>query len=329
MKQLLNQKKVSLQIFQKLPFLFWASLLSYIIVICLLLLSKRKPDYNYQLIIGLTVLAWFNILFCFYIIFRQQEKTKKLKQWLASNFFKSKLNKKSLHSILILSNYGLLIGATAFLCLLLNVKQEVCFCLFALQIILAVIVFFYFFKDFYKQFLLKKWLYVSIFTIVQLCLSLICEIYSGYFVTNLFYLFPKDLPLVTRGIHWFIFIILCSYLVQLLVVYVFGNIKNRRIPISLSMSAYLLSILVACSIWVIFFANTTKILNQIVILTYQSDMVGYFRCNNGEIVKGIPNETARYLKVDEQEYRVLYKTDDSIRSQAIICEGQNYKLIDI
>ena len=327
MKLFLNIIRYLLSILSKFPFLFWAILLCYCFLIAMLGYTKRNPSFFQYGIMGLSVILTLTVILIYYLLRRQ--KRRKLKKWITSNFSILKRNKHILRFILISSNWGLLIGSIAFLCVLFKVNWIICLLLFILQITLALGVFIYYISNFNKQLLLKQWTQGIYFTIIPLCLSFFCDIWSRNFVTSILFILPEQVPTIIRGIYWFIFILCCCFISQWIAISIFGSIKNKKIPNSLFNFSYLFILLVTVAVPQILIINGGEIMNKIVLVTYKSDMLGYFRCSDAEIIKNEPNQSARYLKINEQEYRVIYYKNNIINIETIICEGSKYKLTDI
>lgn len=328
MKLFINIKEVPLSIIRKQPFLFWVIFLCYLFIVLMLYNTNGNLNFCQYVIVGFSVLLTLTIILIYYFILIPK-KIKRLKLWLGYNFLISKQNKQIFRLNLIRSNWGLLIGSIAYICVLFRVNGIICFILFSIQIYLSCVVFISFITNFNKQHLIKKWIQSYYFTITSLVFIFICDIGSRYSVTSLLLIRPEQLPSVTRGIYWFIYIICLCYVIQFITITMFDKLKREKIPKSPFIVSYLFIILGFGAIPSFLFINSSGILKTIVQLTYRSDMLTYFRCNDGEIIKNMPNQSARYLKVDQQQYYIIYFENNIINIKNLICKGQDYKITDI
>ena len=177
---------------------------------------------------------------------------------------------------------------------------------------------------------LEKIIGAALLTLIYIVLDFIGENQGRKFVTDMISVYPEQIPTITQGLYWFCFILFASFFLQLIAIFWLDLAKNRKLSYKLPFITYFLvfmSIALPSHLIVI---NGESIIKTSVATTYKADTINYFKCNN-KIIKNVPNDTARYLKVDELEFRAFYfeKDKSNIQMTTYLCNGSDYIKVDI
>ncbi|GAA5113573.1 hypothetical protein GCM10023211_21910 [Orbus sasakiae] len=305
------------------PVLFWGLFLPYIISIIILTMTKREMNI-YPFIISFAIVCIG--LMIYYRIFASDKQKQLTIKWLKLVFLLSKNNKKKvLHRILFLSGWGATFGSLAFLSFLFRFHWIVSLILFLLQIIISIIILGNYIGNKRIANMAVKIQSGVILGAVYILLDFISQNLGRSFVTEFISVPPEQIPTITQGLYWFSFILIASIFLQLIAIFWTDLAKNRKLSYKLPFITYFLVFMsIALPSQLIIF-NGVSIIETSVVKTYIADTMIYFKCNN-KIIKNVPNTSARYLKVDEQEFRVFYFEEDksSIQLTTLLCDGSNY-----
>ncbi|MFQ1019896.1 hypothetical protein ACGH6R_08790 [Gilliamella sp. CG13] len=320
----------------KYPVLFWVVALTYIVSVIILTMNKREAVTFYFIISYVVLGVGYTIYYKFYT---SKEQKKFTKDWLKIVFTlpKKKINKKKqkkhpekvLHLILFLSGWGAIFGCLAFLTFLFKCYWLISFLLFILQFLSAItIMITYIIKREFNE--LEKIIGAALLTLIYIVLDFIGENQGRTFVTDMISVYPEQIPTITQGLYWFCFILFASFFLQLIAIFWLDLAKNRKLSYKLPFITYfLVFISIALPSQLIVF-NGESIIKTSVAITYKADTINYFKCNN-KIIKNVPNDTARYLKIDELEFRTFYfeKDKSDIQMTTYLCNGSDYTKVDI
>ena len=321
----------------KYPILFWVVALTYIVSVIILTINKREADTTYFIISYVALGVGYTIYYKFYT---SKEQKKFTKDWLKIVFTlpKKEINKKKqrkhpekvLHLILFLSGWGAIFGCLAFLTFLFKFPWLLSFVFFILQLVAATMILGIYIGSKKIANIIGKIQNGAILGIAYILLDFISRNFGRSFVTNTISVSPERIPTITQGLYWFCFILFASFFLQLIAIFWLDLAKNRKLSYKLPFITYFLvfmSIALPSHLIVI---NGESIIKTSVATTYKADTINYFKCNN-KIIKNVPNDTARYLKVDELEFRAFYfeKDKSNIQMTTYLCNGSDYTKVDI
>lgn len=321
----------------KYPVLFWVVVLTYIVSVIILTMNKREVDTSYFIVSYLVLGVGYTIYYKLYTSEKQKDFTK---DWLKAVFTLpiKKINKKKqkkhpekvLHQILFLSGWGAIFGCLAFLTFLFKFPWLLSFVFFILQLLAATMILGIYIGSKNITNIIGKIQNGAILGIAYILLDFISRNFGRSFVTDTISVSPEQIPTITQGLYWFCFILFASFFLQLIAIFWLDLAKNRKLSYKLPFITYFLVFMsIALPSHLIVF-NGENIIKTSVATTYKADTINYFKCNN-KIIKNVPNDTARYLKVDEQEFRAFYfeKDKSDIQMTTYLCNGSDYIKIDI
>lgn len=322
----------------KYPVLFWVVVLTYIVSVIILTMNKREVDNSYFIVSYLFLGVGYIIYYKLYTSEKQKDFTK---DWLKAVFTLpiKKINKKKqkkhpekvLHQILFLSGWGAIFGCLAFLTFLFKSPWLFSFVFFILQLLAATMILGIYIGSKNITNIIGKIQNGAILGIAYILLDFISRNFGRSFVTDTISVSPEQIPTITQGLYWFCFILFASFFLQLIAIFWLDLAKNRKLSYKLPFITYFLvfmSIALPSHLIVI---NGESIIKTSVATTYKADTINYFKCNN-KIIKNVPNDTARYLKVDELEFRAFYFEKDKksdIQMTTYLCNGLDYSEKDI
>ena len=322
----------------KYPVLFWVVVLTYIVSVIILTMNKREVDNSYFIVSYLFLGVGYIIYYKLYTSEKQKDFTK---DWLKAVFTLpiKKINKKKqkkhpekvLHQILFLSGWGAIFGCLAFLTFLFKSPWLFSFVFFILQLLAATMILGIYIGSKNITNIIGKIQNGAILGIAYILLDFISRNFGRSFVTDTISVSPEQIPTITQGLYWFCFILFASFFLQLIAIFWLDLAKNRKLSYKLPFITYFLvfmSIALPSHLIVI---NGESIIKTSVATTYKADTINYFKCNN-KIIKNVPNDTARYLKVDELEFRAFYSEKDKksdIQMTTYLCNGSDYTKVDI
>lgn len=320
----------------KYPVLFWVVVLTYIVSVIILTLSKRNVEDLYFIVfysvVGIGLVS-------FYKFYASENQKILTGNWFENalglsrkkiNNNEKKLSERTLQQISILSNWGGIFGCLACLLFLLRFSVFTYIFLFILMFAFAAMaVFIYIGSEGITNLVTKMEVKVSS-VVIFTCLAFVGDILSRKYVTNIISVLPEQVPTITKGLYWFNLILLFSAGLQIIVMVVFEFSQNRELSGKLPHITYILVAISAILPFLLIVYSEGFIIRTVFTETYKADTVLYFKCNN-KIIKNVPNDTARYLKVDEQEFRAFYfeKDKSNIQMTTYFCNGSDYSEIDI
>lgn len=320
----------------KYPVLFWVVALTYIVSVIILIMNKREVDTYYFIVSYLVLGVGCTIYYKLYISEKQKKFTK---DWFKILFTlpEKKINKKKqkkhsekiLHEILFLSGWGSIFGCLAFLTFLFKCYWLISFLLFILQFLSAItIMITYIIRREFNE--LERIIGAALLALIYIVLDFMGENQGRTFVTEMISVYPEQLSTITKGLYWLNFISIGSSLLQIFAIIGFELAKNRKLSNKLPSITYFVVLISAVLPCLLIIFNINNIINTLISETYKADTISYFKCNN-KIIKNEPNDTARYLKVDELEFRAFYfeKDKSNIQMTTYLCNGSDYTKVDI
>lgn len=323
----------------KYPVLFWVVVLTYIMSVIILTMNKREIKTSYFIISYVVLGVGYTI---YYKLYTSDKQKKFTKDWLKIVFTlpKKKTNKnkkkqkkhpeKVLHLILFLSGWGAIFGCLAFLTFLLKCPWLLSFVFFILQLVAAAMILGIYIGSKKITNIVRKIQNGVILGIAYILLDFISRNFGRSFVTDIISVSPEQVPTITQGLYWFCFILFASAFLQLIAVFWLDLAKNRKLSYKLPFITYFFIFISIALPYQLISFNSLNLIDVSVSKTYSADTMIYFKCNN-KIIKNVPNDTARYLKVDEQEFRAFYfeKGKSNIQMTTYLCNGSDYSEIDI
>ena len=257
-----------------------------------------------------------------YLHYQKRKSTKKNKK---------NTPEKVLHLILFLSGWGAIFGCLAFLTFLFKFPWLLSFVFFILQLVAATMILGIYIGSKKITNIIGKIQNGAILGIAYILLDFISRNFGRSFVTDMISVSPEQIPTITQGLYWFCFILFASFFLQLIAIFWLDLAKNRKLSYKLPFITYFFVFMsIALPSHLIVF-NGESIIKTSVATTYKADTINYFKCNN-KIIKNVPNDTARYLKVDELEFRAFYFEKDKksdIQMTTYLCNGLDYSEKDI
>lgn len=312
---------------KKYPILSIVLFLFYVVGIIFLIINKMQLDICTFIISITSVIIG---LIIYYVRFASYEQKQLTIRWFKFTFLLPKKNsKKILHIIFCLSGWGTLFGSMAFITFLLKFNWLISFVFFILQCITAIIIIANY-VDHKKINSLAITIKSSMLAIIYIFLDFLSNNLGRSIITKGISVSPEQIPTITHGLYWFYFIAIVSILLLLIAPFWPHLAKNRKLLYKLP---FITNFLVFISIMLLsqlITHNEYNIINTIFEKTYIADTMNYFKCDNKIILK-TPNDSARYLKVDENEFRALYfnEGESNIQLTTYLCNGSDYIEIDI
>lgn len=317
----------------KYPVLFWVVALTYIVSVIILTVCKRDVEALYFIVSYAIIGIVFTI---YYLFFASKEQKDFTKNWFEIVFIPTKKisSPKTLHRILTLSGWGAIFCILASLSYLFKLPGFSSLVFFILQILVTIpILIIYIGKERINSFIdkIKFGTFLGvILSFTYLVIDFISKTLGRSFVTNTISVLPEQVPTITQGLQWFCFILIASTALLFIVIFLVDLAKNKKLLNKISFITYFLVCISAVLPCHLIIFNAIVIIDVVISKTYDADTVLYFKCDN-KIIKNVPNDTARYLKVDEQEFRAFYfeKDKSNIQMTTYFCDGSDYSEIDI
>ena len=318
----------------KYPILFWVVTLTYVVSVVILILNKREVNATIFFIsytiegIGLAI---------YYKFYASENQKNFTKHWLKVVFTLPKKriknnnhSKNILHIILFFSSWGTTFGCLALLICLFKFSWLISFAFFIFQLTASVVVLGMYIGSSKLTKIRDNVYFVAILSFTFVLLDYISQIIGRSLVTVGIAVSPELVPTITKGLCWFSFIFLVSIFIQFLGLLWFRAARNKKLALKVSIITYLFLSVTAVLPYHLLQINALSLVDEILTYTYTADTVNYFKCNN-KIIKNVPNDTARYLKVDEQEFRSFYfeKNKKNIYLTTYICNGSDYNKVNI
>ena len=312
---------------KKYPVLFIVLFLFYIVGIIFLIINKMQLDIC-TFIISITLVTM--MLIIYYVGFASYQQKQLTIRWLKFTFLlPQKKSKKTLHIIFFLSGWGTLFGTLAFITLLLKFNWLTSFVFFIFQCIIAIFIIANY-VDSKKITSLAVAIKSSILVIIYTFLDFLSNNSGRSLVSQIISVPPEQIPTITRGIYWYYFITIVSMFLLLIIIFWADLAKNRKLLYKLPFLTYILIFMSIILPSQLITYNVNNIIDTIIEKTYVADTMNYFKCDN-KIIQKVPSDSARYLKVDENEFRVFYFKEgkNNIQLTTYLCNGSDYTEIDI
>lgn len=318
----------------KYPVLFWVVTLTYLVSVVILILNKREVNATIFFIsytiegIGLAI---------YYKFYASEDQKKFTGHWLKIVFTLPKKRVKNnnhskniLHLILFFSSWGTTFACLALLIYLFKFFWLISFTCFIFQFIAGAIVLGMYIGRSKLNKIIDNIYFGAILSFIFVLLDYISQIIGRSLVTVGIAVSPELVPTITKGLCWFGFIFLVSIFIQFIGLLWSLAARNKKLAKKISILTYLFLSVTAVLPYSLLQFNALSLIEELFSYTYTADTVNYFKCNN-RIIKNVPNDTARYLKVDEQEFRSFYfeKNKKNIHLTTYICNGTNYNKVDI
>ena len=311
---------------KKYPVLFIVLLLFYVVGIIFLFINKMQLDICTFIVSIISVIM---MLIIYYVGFASYQQKQLTIRWLKFIFLLPKKSKKNLHKIFFLSGWGTLFGTLAFITFLLKFEWRVSFIFFICQCFTAIFITANYI-DRKKIISLAVTIKGSILIIIYTFFDFLSKNLGRSFVIQIISVPPEQIPTITRGIYWYYFITLISMFLLLIIIFWADLAKNRKLLYKLPFLTYILIFISVILPSQLITYHHNSIINTIIEETYIADTMNYFKCGN-KIIKKVPSDSARYLKVDENEFRVFYfkEGESHIQLTTYLCNGSDYTEIDI